>query len=231
MQRAHYLRETLPDYREEDIQGSPYAIADYSVADLFGGGTALNTFRQKLNRRGLKLILDFVPNHLGLDHLWVVKEPDLFVQSPTASPLTFQQKTSQGTRWLAHGKDPYFPPWTDTVQLDYRRRATQGAMLDLLRSVAERCDGVRCDMAMLLLNDVFAKNWAAFPISDPEPSFEFWESAISTVKAAHPDFLFLAEVYWGLEEKLQSLGFDFTYDKELYDRIVSHDAPGIQRHL
>ena len=229
-QRAHYL-EALPDYQEEDVLGSPYAIADYSVSETFGKDEALKSFRQKLNQRGLKLILDFVPNHLGLDHAWVVEQPDLFVQSLVAAPDTFQQQTSQGLRWLAHGKDPYFPPWTETVQLDYRRRATQAAMLDLLTSVAERCDGVRCDMAMLLLKDVFAKNWERFSIADPEPNFEFWASAISTVKTTHRAFLFLAEVYWGMEERLQKLGFDYTYDKELYDRIVSHDAAGVQRHL
>jgi hypothetical protein len=117
------------------------------------------------------------------------------------------------------------------VQLDYRRRTTQAAMIALLTSVAERCDGVRCDMAMLLLNNVFAKNWERFPISDPEPNFEFWEAAISAIKTTHHGFLFLAEVYWGLEERLQKLGFDYTYDKELYDRIVSHDPAGVQRHL
>jgi glycosidase len=229
-QRRQYL-EALPDFKDQDIQGSPYAIADYSVAEAFGSNEALKTFRRKLNQCGIKLILDFVPNHLGLDHPWVVAQPDLFVQSPFAAPGTFQEETSQGLRWLAHGKDPYFPPWTDTVQLDYRRRATQAAMLDLLASVAERCDGARCDMAMLVLNDVFAKNWERFPVGDPAPNFEFWEFAIPAIRATHHDFIFLAEVYWGLEERLQKMGFDYTYDKELYDRIVSHDPAGTQRHL
>jgi glycosidase len=96
-QRARYL-EALPDNQEEDILGSPYAIADYSVPETFGGNEALKTFRQKLNQRGLKLILDFVPNHLGLDHPWVIEQPDFFVQSPVAAPGTFQQETSQGLR-------------------------------------------------------------------------------------------------------------------------------------
>jgi hypothetical protein len=119
-------------------------------------------------------------------------------------------------------------------------------------------------MAMLLLNDVFAKTWERFPISGSDslspsegekprgvgtlccsdwarekgpftphetPATEFWASAISTIKQAHPDFLFLAEAYWGLEVRLQALGFDYTYDKELHDRLVARDAPGVQRHL
>ena len=147
---------------------------------------------------------------------------------------------SLGTRWLAHGKDPFFPAWTDSVQLDYRRPATRAAMTDLLLSIAERCDGVRCDMAMLLLNDVFAKTWEHFPLlpdsrsqtgDQQTPITEFWASAVPAIKQAHPDFLFLAEIYWGLEPRLQALGFDYTYDKALYDEIVARNAAGVQHHL
>ena len=111
-------------------------------------------------------MLDFVPNHVGLDHPWVRQRPDLFVQSPAEVPGTFAQQTGTGVRWLAYGKDPYFAPWTDTVQLDYRRAATRAAMTQLLQSIAQRCDGVRCDMAMLVLSDVFAKTWERLPVSN-----------------------------------------------------------------
>jgi hypothetical protein len=146
-------------------------------------------------------------------------------------PGTFLQQTGSGSRWLARGKDPYFPPWTDTVQLDHRRLATRVAMTRLLHSIAARCDGVRCDMAMLVLNDVFDKTWERFPVSVPAPVSEFWTSAISSTKEAHPGFVFLAEAYWGLEARLQGLGFDYTYDKTLYDGLVARDAVGAQRHL
>jgi hypothetical protein len=72
------------------------------------------------------------------------------------------------------------------------------------------------------------------PVEDPfneAPEGEFWDEAIACVKKAHPEFLFLAEAYWGLEERLCSLGFDYTYDKELYDALVRRDAPGVQGHL
>src|SRR5262249_55782086 len=162
-------------------------------------------------QKGFKLILDFVPNHLGLDHPWLKEQPDVFVQSPSEAPGTFRQETKSGVRWLANGKDPYFPPWTDTVQIDYRRGAARAAMTGLLQSVADRCDGVRCDMAMLLLNDIFPKTWAHMPVSIPPPATEFWADAITAVKKAHPGFLFLAEAYWNLEGRLQSQGFDYTY--------------------
>src|SRR5436190_9101211 len=272
--RAVSLREAygqlLPDWTEADVPGSPYAIAEYRVPAALGGDSGLETFRAKLNKHGLKLILDFVPNHLGLDHACVQDRPELFVQSATPTPDTFVQKTAQGMRSLAYGKDPYFPGWTDTVQLDYRRADTREAMIALLEWVAGKCDGVRCDMAMLLLNEVFARTWERYPSlklqassfseatekkigasskldSPKQPSSsqattvlkgealavpdEFWKVAISRVRAVRPDFLFLSEVYWGLESRLQELGFDYTYDKELYDKLVGRDSAGVQRHL
>jgi glycosidase len=245
--------EALPGLTDADIEGSPYAIADYNVPSAFGGDEALREFRRKLHAYGLKLFLDFVPNHFGLDHPWITEHPDLFVQtqegvSPKPAPLgTFPRQTNHGPRIFAHGKDPNFSAWTDTIQLDYRLPQTQAKMLELLRSIADRCDGVRCDMAMLILPDVFAQTWSRFPIPtrpEPPPSppqeeragerrpfADFWFHAIPAIKQSHPGFLFLAEVYWGLEPRLQELGFDFTYDKELYDRLIARDAPGVQRHL
>src|SRR6185369_9606482 len=60
---------------------------------------------------------------------------------------------------------------------------------------------------------------------------EFWADAIAAVRRRLPEFIFLAEVYWGLEERLQSLGFDYTYDKTLYDRLISWQPGGVQKHL
>jgi Alpha amylase, catalytic domain len=224
-------REVLPDFKPEDIGASPYAIAGYKVPPALGGEAGLKHFRQKLHAHGLKLLLDFVPNHVGLDHPWLIERPELFVQSAAEMPGTFLQGTGKGPRRLAHGKDPNFPPWGDTVQLDYRRAATRTAMMDALLSIAKRCDGVRCDMAMLVLNDVFAKTWAQFPPAEEPPASEFWADAIVAAKRSHPDFLFLAEAYWSLEGRLQSLGFDFTYDKELYDALIHRDPAGVQKHL
>ena len=211
------------------VPGSPYAIAAYEVPAALGGEDGLRQFRERLHRRGLKLLLDFVPNHVGLDHPWLSERPEFFVQSPEAGSGTFLQQTRDGPRWIAHGKDPYFPPWADTAQLDFRSGATRAAVIDVLRSVAARCDGVRCDMAMLLLGDVFARNWEQLPCPAPTTALEFWSEAITAVR--RPDFLFLAEAYWDLEERLQSLGFDFTYDKRVTDFIIERRPRELQRHL
>jgi hypothetical protein len=242
--RRQAYSAALPDCREEDIGASPYAIAEYLVPPLLGGEEGLADFRQKLHHHGLKLLLDFVPNHVGLDHPWLSQQPDLFVQSPGNVPGVFPRQTAAGLRWLAHGKDPHFGAWTDTVQLDYRRPATRAAMINVLESIAQRCDGLRCDMAMLLLEDVFAKTWKHLPIINRGPDApkrgegeapiaapEFWSEAIAAIKQAHSGFLFLAEAYWGLERRLQALGFDYTYDKPLYDRLVARNAAGAQEYL
>jgi glycosidase len=222
----------LPGWTDADIRGSPYAIADYRIAAELGGDAALSALRARLHRHGIGVILDFVPNHTGLDHGWLAAHPERFVAAPHAFPDSF----GNGPRFVAHGKDPYFPGWTDTAQLDYRRAETRAAMRDVLASIAERCDGVRCDMAMLELSDVFARTWQHVPVDREGAGVaadagEFWSDAISGVRRAHGAFTFLAEAYWGLEGRLCELGFDHAYDKQLYDLVV-HDRPWeIQPHL
>ncbi|MCX6895276.1 MAG: alpha-amylase family glycosyl hydrolase [Verrucomicrobia bacterium] len=136
----------LPGWEDEDIAGSCYSIADYQVPAALGGEAGLRKFREQLRARGLKLILDFVPNHLGIDHPWVTAHPEWLVHNHAERPGTFPSLTHAGPRWIAHGKDPHFCPWIDTVQVDYRRADARAAMLELLQSIAARCDGVRCDM-------------------------------------------------------------------------------------
>jgi hypothetical protein len=221
----------LPGWTAADVAGSPYSIADYIVPKTLGGDEGLKKFRAKLNKLGLKLVLDFVPNHLGVDHPWVSAQPELFVQSPKPVDGTFAVKTTAGQRWIANGKDPYFAPWTDVAQLDYRRVATRTAMRELLVSIAAKCDGVRCDMAMLMLNEVFARTWAHLPVDGPDSKNEFWPDAIKETKQAQPGFIFMAEVYWGLEGQLQSLGFDYTYDKALYDDLIGRHPATAQQKL
>jgi hypothetical protein len=225
------IRRALPDWTPDDVTGSPYAVADYRVPDGLGGEEGLRKFRQRLHEHGIKLILDFIPNHTGIGHPWVKMKPELFVQGMPGSRGTFAVETNAGVMWIAHGKDPFFPCWSDTAQLDYRRADTQAIMQEVLHSVAARCDGVRCDMAMLVLRDVFAKAWAAFPKTAPASAGEFWADATAAVKQKFPGFMFIAEVYWDLERNLQRLGFDYTYDKWLYDHLAYDNYAETQNHL
>jgi len=225
----HEFQQTLPDLCEEDIAGSGFAITGYVVHPDMGGDAALARLRERMQQRGLKLMLDFVPNHMGLDHPWVEDHPEYFVsgteellaQEPQ-NYVRLKQKT--GDLVLAYGRDPYFPGWPDALQLDYSNPATQEAMSRELEKIADQCDGVRCDMAMLILPEVFERTWGR----KPEP---FWPQAITRVRKQHPDFCFMAEVYWDLEWTLQQQGFDYTYDKRLYDRLCEGHARPVREHL
>jgi glycosidase len=223
------FEETLPDLRESDIAGSGFAIAGYDVPPAIGGDAALARLRERLAKRGLKLMLDFVPNHAALDHPWLQDHPEYFVAG-TEEMLAWEPqnyirvKRKWGDMVLAHGRDPYFPGWPDTLQLDYSNPATREAMTRELEKIAGRCDGVRCDMAMLVLPEVFERTWG----KKPAP---FWPVAIARARERAPGFCFMAEVYWGLEWTLQQQGFDYTYDKRLYDRLCEGHAPPVREHL
>ena len=218
---------------DEDFLGSPYAVYDYTLDPSFGSAEDLAKLRLKLNSFGLKMILDFVSNHLALDHPLTVSRPDLFVQ---AAEKDFEEdrpsffKTPQG-RYYAHGRDPYFPAWSDTVQVNYFSEGYRQFSEEQLLKIADVCDGVRCDMAMLGLNKIFKKIWNPYLKNMREPSAEYWAELISAVRTKHSQFLFIAEAYWDLEWELQQLGFDYTYDKRFYDRLVKDSAGSVQAHL
>src|SRR5579864_3342353 len=233
------FRRLLPDLTDDDVCGSPYAVAGYDVHPDFGGNDALLRFRQKLSDRGVRLMLDFVPNHTALDHPWVQAHPEFYVHGEesdlAAQPGNFcRVGTPRGPVILAHGRDPYFPGWADTLQLNYRHPALREAMIGELGRIAGMCDGVRCDMAMLLLPDVFSRTW--HKLSQPRDGSApndapFWPDAITRARSAHPEFVFLAEAYWDLEWALQQQGFDFTYDKRLYDHLHSRNSEQVRGHL
>jgi hypothetical protein len=224
----------LPGWGMDDVPGSPYCIQAYEPDERMGGWRGLDAARAALASRGLALVLDFVPNHTGFDHEWVRTRPDFYVQGTLdnyrADPVLFhpmEDETGGTARFIACGRDPYFAPWRDVAQLNYFNPATREAMTGVLSSIAQHCDGVRCDMAMLVLNDVFAQTWAQrVDLLWQAPAAEFWPEAIRRAP-----MLYLAEVYWDREYQLQQQGFDYTYDKRLLDRL-HHGNPSESRgHL
>jgi glycosidase len=190
------FEHTLPDLREEDIAGSGFAISGYTTHEGLGGDAALARIRERLRARGLRLMLDFVPNHTAPDHPWVDQHPEYYVGGTAADlerePLNYMRVRCRGQEVvMAHGRDPYFPGWPDTLQLDYANPQTQDAMAAELLKIADQCD----------------------------------------VRERFPGFCFMAEVYWDLEWTLQQQGFDYAYDKRLYDRLRDGHARPVREHL
>ena len=223
------FQDTLADLREEDIAGSGFAIQNYTVHRDLGGAASLARLRQRLQQRGLKLMLDFVPNHMAPDHPWIDEHPDYFVHGSESdlarAPRNYcRAQTKNGPLVLAYGRDPYFEGWPDTLQLNYGNPQLQQAMIGELERIAGQCDGVRCDMAMLVLPDVFERTWGI-------RAELFWPKATEAVRRKYPQFLFMAEVYWDLEWTMMQQGFDYAYDKRLYDRLREGHAQPVRGHL
>lgn len=223
-------RAALPDLRAEDVIGSPYCVRDYVVDERFGGEKALAAARGALASRGLALILDYVPNHLAPDHPWVRSSPQCLLrgteQELAERPEAFI-RTDGGV--FAKARDPFFPPWPDVVQLNAFSSELREAVVRTLIAIGGSCDALRCDMAMLMSNEVFARTWGQR--AGPAPETDYWPAVIGRVKQVRPELAFIAEVYWDMEWAMQQQGFDLCYDKRLYDRLVHENAESVRAHL
>jgi glycosidase len=224
------FRKVLPGFKPVDVAGSPYCVRRYVVDGHLGGTEGLEVARDVLHHLGLGLILDFVPNHVAPDHPWTTEHPGYFIRGDAADlqrdPASFYEV--QGTIF-ARGRDPYYPGWPDVLQLNAFSDQYRRQVIKTITCIAGQCDGIRCDMAMLMMNDVFYRTWGAR--AGERPRDDFWTTVIPAVKKDHPEFIFIAEVYWDLEWALQQQGFDYCYDKRLYDRVVQDNAGNVRLHL
>lgn len=224
------FRRALPDFTSEDNVGSPYCVRRYVVDAHLGGPEGLAVARKNLAKRGMRLLLDFVPNHVAPDHPWVSAHPEYFLNGDAndleKDPASF---LDIGGFVFACGRDPYFPAWPDVLQLNAFDPGLRRAVIETLSEIAAQCDGVRCDMSMLMLNDIFERTWGARAGS--KPAKDYWPTVIPAIKGYHAEFKFIAEAYWDLEWELQQQGFDYCYDKKLYDRMEHADPENVHRHL
>lgn len=241
---AHELRYAKQDLDpERDVAASPFAIPAYEPNPLIAPNwDAWDEMVGKLHALNKKVFVDFVPNHVALDHPWASEHPEYFIQGSeeqyAAHPSLYQPvEASDGQKYLlAHGKDPNFPEWADTLQLNYANPAVLEEMEKILFKLAEHSDGVRCDMAMLLNADTFLRTWGDH-LDDTGKEYirqnNFWERAVASVKnharqLGKEDFSFVAEAYWDREELGRN--FDYIYAKDFYDHlrkiIVDGEEPG-----
>ncbi|MBN1960012.1 MAG: alpha-amylase [Deltaproteobacteria bacterium] len=228
-------RRVYPGFsKNRDIVGSPYCIFDYVVDEKFGGPQGLAIARESLRERNLQLLLDFVPNHTAHDHHWVTEHPEYYV---TGTPRDISNNPRRFFKTDANNIIAYGSPsvdtaeaWTDTAQVNFFNQDYRNAVIATLRDIGNQCDGIRCDMSMLALDDAFASIWTPLvgtPLAQP-----FWTEVIKQTRITHPDIIFIAESYSDTQWQLQQQGFNYCYDKErLYDRLRCGSAESIRQHL
>lgn len=219
-----------------DFEGSPYAVPDYKFSNQLGGKAQFAALFRRAHDAGLRVFVDFVSNHTSIDSPWIDTNPEFFITGDLNARIqtTAEYFYHPSGKMVAFGRDPFFPPWHDTAQLDYTNSKLRSKMIDVLKRIARYADGVRCDMAMLVLRDYIRRQW--YPLID-QASFdermpgEFWDDAISEIKQLRPDFTFIAEAYWDKEQRLIDLGFDLAYEKKLYDALAARNADQVKMRI
>jgi len=230
-------KQSLKDFCLDDVVGSPYSIEDYVINPEIGTFADIKILKKTLNSLGINLFADFISNHFSSESSLLKSNPEIFLHVSknlvADDPFSYFNPTNDNKNYFAHGRDPFFSAWKDTALVNYFSEKARNFMINKLLFLSEIFDGIRVDMAMLSLNNVFQNTWGGI-LNDggfSAPEKEFWEIAVQTVKKSNPNFVFIGEVYWDLEWELQRLGFDFTYDKTLTDRLKGNFVIGIKEHL
>lgn len=255
---ARSFSEILPGWTTDDVIGSPYAVSEYVVnPDVVDGDENMAALKHTINEIGLGVMLDFVPNHTATDSPWVQELPQMYIttneesatddttssSSPTVDARTSSSSSTTSSSARSISMDGIYygnmggpqstDAWRDTYQLNYWNPLTRQHMIQQLLRVAAHADAIRVDMAYVLLNRFFARSWGDHlgACGYAQPEVEFWEEAITAVKQEYPHVILVAEVYGGYEFELQQLGFDFTYNKRIYDQLVNHNVHDLQQYL
>ena len=204
----------LPNWTKEDVIGSPYAVYEYTCNPSLCINSDLNWLKAELNKRGIKLMLDFVPNHSAVDAPKAKENPEMYIRAPEGK-VDEDKYTKEG---IAYGAEEHHFVWKDVLQWNYWNNDTINYMYENIDIIMNWADAIRCDVAYQELNDVFYATWKdeldAHGYTRPE--LEFWEYAINKAKNLNPNIMFLAESYNDeYNEKLIKLGFDYVYNIDI----------------
>jgi alpha-amylase len=121
--------------------GSYYAVADYTdVNPEFGTMNDWKNLVKSIHQKGMKVIIDWVPNHTGADHRWLTQHPDFYMKDSTGKFIS-----------------PY--DWTDVKKLDYRNTVLQDSMINAMKFwiTDTDIDGFRCDHAHGIIKEFWSK--------------------------------------------------------------------------
>ncbi len=224
-------RRILPDFQDADLVGSMFAITDYMVSDGLGGDAALAVLRERLHARGASDARFRPEPHRARSSLGVEPSGVLYRRHrrrPRARTEEFRSRAADG-RVFAFGRDPYFPGWSDTFQLNYRDPRLRTAMAGgwpAWRGFATACAVIwRCFVFPTSSSQRGAT--ARGRSMAPCPSIRrSGRTRSRRRRAVTPELFLLAEVYWGLEDSLLGEGFDCVYDKSLYDHLRARRLGG-----
>ena len=145
--------------------GSYYAIADYrAINPEFGTASDFRSFVNAAHRQGMKVILDWVPNHSAFDHPWITQHKDYYVTRADGTVINARDNEGRDT------------DWTDVAELNYDNPDMRRAMIADMRWWLEKMgiDGFRCDVA------------GGVPM-------DFWQDARRELLRARPGMFMLAE--------------------------------------
>jgi glycosidase len=177
--------------------GSPYAVRDWRAIDsAYGTADDLRALVRAAHERGMKVILDWVPDHTAPDHPWVRAHPDWYFRDSTGAPMVPRDERGRLT------------DWTDVVQLDYRNAELQEAMVNemfwWLRTY--ELDGFRVDVAGFV------------------PS-EYWGVALPALRANVPRTLLLLAEWGDLDLHRRGFDLTYGWDGYNRIKAVWRGAP------
>jgi glycosidase len=208
--------------------GSPYAIHDHRQVDPeMGDDRDLLALRDAARSWGMKLGLDFVGNHTSWDSPLLCAHPDWYEGTVAPEELTKDKHRwirAGGGGWLIRQGHSRYDEWDDVAQLDWNHEGLRDYMKETLLHLVETydVDFIRCDMAMLMQRKVRYWENAAEVWEERWPGMdgEWWHEVILAAMKIKPDIVFIAEVYWGNDCRLQELGFALTYDHGFYHHLI-----------
>jgi glycosidase len=181
----------------KDPLGSPYSVRDYRAIDpAYGTAADFRALVDSVHGRGMKLILDWVPNHTAWDNVWIQEHPE------------FYARNERGEMTVPRDDKGKLTDWTDVAQLDYKHPGLRSAMIATMRYWLEQygIDGFRVDVAGFIPDD-------------------FWREAVPALRAAVPrPILLLAE--WGdLKMHRFGFDLTYAWDSYSRLKAVWNGAP------
>lgn len=177
--------------------GSPYAAKDYrAINPAYGTAADFRALVDAAHARGLKVILDWVPDHTAPDHPWVKQHPDYYIRDKHGKPSVPREPDGKLT------------DWTDVVQLDFKNPAVRREITETMKYWLREftLDGFRVDVAGFI-------------------PYDFWRQAVPAVRAAVPRTILLLAEWDDPEMHRLGFDLTYAWDSYDHLKAVWQGAP------